>query len=59
MCLLELYEPLRLSGWKTITTIENTVSLQECLSKCASAGRSAHHLLDPGILFSQSYCIVN
>ncbi|XP_003375939.1 putative PAN domain protein [Trichinella spiralis] len=36
MCLLELYEPLRLSGWKTITTIENTVSLQECLSKCAS-----------------------
>ncbi|KRY05382.1 hypothetical protein T01_7228 [Trichinella spiralis] len=36
MCLLELYEPLSLSGWKIITRIENTFSLQECLSKCAS-----------------------
>ncbi|KRY41962.1 hypothetical protein T01_5647, partial [Trichinella spiralis] len=36
MCLLELYEPLSLSGWKIITSIENTFSLQECLSKCAS-----------------------
>ncbi|KRZ48956.1 hypothetical protein T02_8540 [Trichinella nativa] len=36
MCLLELYEPLELSGWKIITRIENTFSLQECLLKCAS-----------------------
>ncbi|KRX24478.1 hypothetical protein T07_7415 [Trichinella nelsoni] len=36
ICLLELYEPLGLPGWKIITTIENTFSLQECLSKCAS-----------------------
>ncbi|XP_003375941.1 putative PAN domain protein [Trichinella spiralis] len=36
MCLLELYEPFVLSGWKIITRIENTFSLQECLSKCAS-----------------------
>ncbi|KRX51094.1 hypothetical protein T05_1122 [Trichinella murrelli] len=36
MCLLELYEPLDLSGWKIITRIENTFSLQECLLKCAS-----------------------
>ncbi|KRY12722.1 hypothetical protein T12_517 [Trichinella patagoniensis] len=36
MCLLELYEPLDLSGWKIITRIENTFSFQECLLKCAS-----------------------
>ncbi|KRY59163.1 hypothetical protein T03_17979 [Trichinella britovi] len=36
MCLLELYEPLDLSGWKIITRIDNTFSLQECLLKCAS-----------------------
>ncbi|KRZ15825.1 hypothetical protein T11_6582 [Trichinella zimbabwensis] len=36
ICLLELYQPLRLSGWGIITRIENTFSLQDCISKCAS-----------------------
>ncbi|KRX62461.1 hypothetical protein T06_15712 [Trichinella sp. T6] len=35
-CLLELYERLDLSGWKIITRIGYTFSLQECLLKCAS-----------------------
>ncbi|KRZ76923.1 hypothetical protein T10_11963 [Trichinella papuae] len=36
ICLLELYQPLFLSGWEIITRIDNTFSLQDCLLKCAS-----------------------
>ncbi|KRZ14936.1 hypothetical protein T11_651 [Trichinella zimbabwensis] len=36
ICLVELYQPLFLSGWEIITRIDNTFSLQDCLFKCAS-----------------------
>ncbi|KRY90894.1 hypothetical protein T4D_8700 [Trichinella pseudospiralis] len=36
MCLLEFYQLLCLSGWEVIARIKNTLSLQDCLLKCAS-----------------------